>query len=233
MKFVNPHSWDVSPSEARQIQEEMRARLSMQDVFSLENVHLIAGVDNAYIEGESGTISCAVVVVLRFPESDVIETRYASMPVSFPYVPGLLAFREAPAILAACQQLQATPDVFLFDAHGYAHPRRFGAASHLGVVLDAPSIGCAKSRLVGQYDEPGPSFGDYTFLLAEGEIVGAAVRTRVGHSPLFVSIGHKISLATSLRITLACCRKDRFLPEPAFQAHRLVTAYAKLAIRHF
>ncbi len=227
MKFVNLNSWDVSPSEALQIQQEMRARLILQDVLSFENVHIIAGVDNAYVEGERETTSYAVVVALRFPELDVIETRYASLPVSFPYIPGLLSFREAPAILATCQQLEATPDVFLFDAHGYAHPRRCGAASHLGLVLDCTSIGCAKSRLVGQYDEPGPAFGDYTFLRADGEIIGAAVRTRLRHSPLFVSIGHKISLDTAIRITLACCLKDRFMPEPTFQAHQLVTAYSK------
>ena len=227
MKFKNLNSWDVSPSEALLIQCELRTRLILHDTTSFENVHIIAGADNAYLEGEAGSRSLAAVVALRFPELDVVETRYASLPVTFPYMPGLLSFREAPAILAACQQLEAAPDVFLFDAHGYAHPRRYGAASHLGLALDCPSIGCAKSRLIGQYDEPGSAFGDYTFLTVDGEIIGAAVRTRPGHSPLFVSIGHKISLDTAIWITLACCRHNRFMPEPTFQAHKLVTAYSK------
>jgi deoxyribonuclease V len=227
MKFENLNPWDVSPVKALQVQQEMRARLIKQDMASLENLRIVAGVDNAYIEREGETLSIATVVALSFPKLDVIETRWASLPVSFPYIPGLLAFREAPAILAACQQLEAAVDVFLFDAHGYAHFRRFGAASHLGVVLDRPSIGCAKSRLVGIYEEPGPAFGDYTFLTEQGEVIGAAVRSRAGHSPLFVSVGHKISLETAIRTILACCLHNRFLPEPTYQAHRLVTAYAK------
>jgi deoxyribonuclease V len=228
MKIETYHPWDVTPSKAQQIQREMRDRLSLEDSIDLENLHLVAGVDNAYKKGVKETIAFSAVVALGFPDLNVIETHYARQPVTFPYIPGLLSFREAPAALAACHLLEANPDIIIFDAHGYAHPRRFGAASHLGVLLDRPSIGCAKSWLVGQYDEPGPAFGDYALLWDEGEMIGAAVRTRVGHSPLFVSIGHQISLETAIRITLACCRNNHFMPEPTRQAHNLATAYAKL-----
>ncbi|MDF2762727.1 MAG: endonuclease, partial [Thermomicrobiales bacterium] len=165
----------------------------------------------------------AVVVVLTFPAMEVIETAIAWKPIAFPYVPGLLSFREAPAVLAACADLTAEPDIFLCDGQGYAHPRRFGLASHLGVLLERPTIGCAKSRLVGEYEEPERVFGAQTPLVDRGEVVGAAVRTRPRHKPLFVSPGHKISVATAVVVALACCRDGAFLPEPTRLAHELVT----------
>lgn len=232
MKIEYQTRWDVTPEEARQIQERTRARLVTTGDFPLENIHFIAGVDNAYVKSQGGINAYAVVVALNYPDLKVIETHYATMPVKFPYIPGLLFFREAPAILEACQQLSVTPDVFLFDAHGYAHPRRFGAASHLGVILKKPSIGCAKTRLVGNYQEPGPAFGDYSLLVDHDEVIGAAVRTRLNHSPLFVSIGHQLSLQAAIRIVLACCRNNLFLPEPTRLAHKLITSYTKPFRKH-
>jgi deoxyribonuclease V len=168
--------------------------------------------------------------VLTFPGLEIIETQVASRPVTFPYVPGLLSFREGPALIDAFRQVQAEPDVVLFDAQGYAHPRRLGAASHLGLALERPAIGCAKSRLVGHYDEPGDAFGDRSMLVDGGEVIGAAVRTRPGRAPLFVSPGHHVSVDSAVEVALACCRNGRFMPEPTRLADRLVRE-AKLAVR--
>jgi deoxyribonuclease V len=144
--------------------------------------------------------------------------------VAFPYVPGLLSFRDAPAVLAVCAEVRSEPDLLLFDGQGFAHPRRFGLASHLGLVLDRPSIGCAKSRLVGHWEEPARVFGAHTPLIDRGEVVGAAVRTRPRHAPLFVSPGHKVSVATAVALALACCRDGAFMPVPTRLAHEAVTA---------
>ena len=223
MRFTALHAWDVTPAEARAVQADLAGRVLLTDAMSLDAIETIAGVDNAYIKEDGKTIACAVVVALAFPSHEVIETAVAWSPVTFPYVPGLLSFREAPAVLAACAELNAEPDVVLFDAQGYAHPRRLGLASHLGLVLDRPAIGCAKSRLIGQYEEPARVFGAHTPLVDGGEVVGAAVRTRPRHKPLFVSPGHKVSVETAVAIGLACCREGRFLPEPTRLAHEMVT----------
>jgi deoxyribonuclease V len=222
MQITELHAWDVTPAEARRIQQELRERVRLVDDLRLEDVRLVAGVDNGYAARAGTTTAYAAVVVLRFPELEAVETRTASCPVSFPYVPGLLSFREGPAVLAALRQVQAEPDVFLFDAQGYAHPRRFGAASHLGVILDRPSIGCAKSRLIGQYDEPEPAFGAHSPLLDKGELIGAVVRSRAERAPLFVSPGHKLSIDTAVAIALACCRGRSIMPEPTRLADKLV-----------
>lgn len=223
MRIAGLHEWDVTPAEARVIQADLAGRLSLHDGFSPDAVTIVAGVDNAYLKRAGATDACAAVVALTFPEMRVLETAVAWRRVTFPYVPGLLSFREAPAILAACRELSAEPDLFLFDGQGYAHPRRFGLASHLGVVLDRPSIGCAKSRLIGQYEEPPREFGAFTPLLDGDEVIGAAVRTRPRHKPLFVSPGHKVSVETAVAMTLACCRDGAFMPEPTRLAHELVT----------
>jgi deoxyribonuclease V len=227
MEIQELHAWDASPDEARRLQRELRRRVSLTDSVDLARVTSVAGVDNAYVKEGVGAVAHAAAVLLSFPDLEVVETVYAACPVDFPYIPGLLSFREAPAILAALRQLTAAPDVFLFDGQGYAHFQRLGLASHLGLVLDRPTIGCAKSKLVGRYDEPADEFGAHTPLIDRGEVVGAAVRTRPGHSPLFVSPGHKVSAASAVAIALACCRGDRFLPEPTRLAHDLVTARAE------
>ena len=220
---LNLHAWDVSPTEARNIQADLAGRVDLSGGISLDAVKIVAGIDNTYVTEEGKTIAGAVVVVLSFPDMEVIEKAITWQPIAFPYVPGLLSFREAPAVLAAYADLTVEPDVILCDGQGYAHPRRFGLASHLGVILERPTIGCAKSRLIGEYEEPERAFGDNTPLVDRGEVVGAAVRTRPRHKPLFVSPGHKISVETAVEITLACCRNGAFLPEPTRLAHQLVT----------
>jgi deoxyribonuclease V len=227
MRITELHAWDVSPAEARAIQAELAGRVSLEDAISLSEITTIAGVDNTYVTRNDETMAGAVIVVLTSPVLEVIETAIAWRPVTFPYVPGLLSFREAPAVLAACADLRTEPDVFLFDGQGYAHPRRLGLASHLGVILDRSSIGCAKSRLVGHYEEPERVFGAHTPLIDRGEVVGAAVRTRPRHKPLFVSPGHKISVETAVTLTLACCRNGAFLPEPTRLAHEIITGERK------
>lgn len=226
MHIQHLHDWNVSPTEARHIQETLRARLQTSDAIALDDIHHVAGVDNAYRRDGDGGSAYAAVVVLDFPTLEIVDTAFGSCPVAFPYIPGLLTFREAPAVLQALEQVSIEPDVVLFDGHGYAHPRRFGLASHLGVLLDRPSIGCAKSRLVGRFDEPPQDFGAWTPLIDKEETIGAVLRTRPGHTPLFVSIGHKTSLETAVAVVLACRRSGRFLPEPTRLAHQLVTKRA-------
>ena len=223
MKFRELHSWDVSPVEAASIQEQLAGRVQLVDAISLDQITAVAGIDNSYVSLDGKTTACATVVVLSFPALELVETKIAWRPVTFPYVPGLLSFREAPAILAACSQVKAEPEVILLDGQGYAHPRRFGLASHIGVILDQPTIGCAKSRLVGKADEPARVFGALTPLIDRDEVVGAALRTKPRHKPLFVSPGHKITIATAVAITLACSQPDQFLPTPTRLAHEIVT----------
>jgi deoxyribonuclease V len=227
MHVTELHRWDVDPVQARRIQAELAARVVLADAISLADVRIVAGVDNTYVTRDGTTTAHAVVVVLSFPELEVIATAFAARPVDFPYVPGLLSFREAPAVLAAFAGVTTEPDVVLFDGQGYAHPRRFGLASHLGLILDRPAIGCAKSKLVGRYEEPERAFGAHAPLVDRGEVVGAAVRTRPRHRPLFVSPGHKVSVAGAVAIALACCRDGGFLPVPTRLAHEAVTARAR------
>jgi deoxyribonuclease V len=187
----------------------------------------VAGIDNAYIKHPGETTAYAAAALFIMPITEPLEMLIVDRTVTFPYVPGLLSFREGPAAIAAVEQLSVAPDVILCDGQGYAHPRRFGLACHLGVVLDLPSVGCAKSRLIGEFEEPGEAIGDWTPLLDRGDLVGAAVRTQVGHAPLFVSPGHKVSVETAVAIALACCRDGRFLPVPTKAAHDAVTAHTK------
>jgi deoxyribonuclease V len=227
MEISEPHPWDVAADEARRIQYRLRRQVDLTDGLMPDRITLVAGVDNGYVRDGEHTIAHAAVVVLRLPSLEIETTAFATARAAFPYMPGLLSFREAPAILAALRGLSVEPEVFLFDGHGIAHPRRLGIATHLGVVLGRPTIGCAKSRLIGRYEEPAREFGAQTPLIDAGEVIGAAVRTRPGHAPLFVSPGHRVSLATALAVVLACCREGRFLPEPTRLAHDLVTERAR------
>jgi len=214
------HSWDVSHAEAIRLQETLRGQVIVEN--RLGDVRAVAGVDVAV----QGDVARAAVVVLRYPELDPLEVVCAERPVAFPYVPGLLAFREAPAVLAGCAELRTEPDLFLFDGHGLAHPRRMGLACHLGLCLDKPAIGCAKSRLCGEQEELAPDAGAWVPLRDGPEIIGAVVRTRQGTKPVYVSIGHKVDLETAICYVLATCRPshagDRAyrLPEPCRLAHR-------------
>jgi deoxyribonuclease V len=220
-----PHPWNVSVREAKEIQAELAASVSIRPSLELAGVRLVAGIDAGYVRHDTGFIAYAAVVVFTFPALELVETVVGRAPVVFPYVPGYLTFREGPAILDALATLESEPDVLLFDGQGYAHPRRIGLATHMGVVLDHPSIGCAKSRLIGEFDEPTDTFGATSPLVDKAEVIGAAVRTRPGHAPLFVSPGHKVDVELAVAITLACCRGETFLPLPTQSAHVAVAAY--------
>jgi deoxyribonuclease V len=213
MKIVHPHAWNVSVPEAIRIQKELRARIVDRDDFS--QIEAIAGVDIS----TAGNLARAAVVVLSYPGLQPMEQCSATRPIQFPYVPGLLAFREVPAILDALEKLRLEPDLIMADAQGLAHPRRFGLASHLGMVLDKPTIGCAKSRLCGEHAEPGEKAGNWALLTEAGEVIGAAVRTKDATNAVYVSVGHRVSLESAIQTVLKCCRKYR-IPEPTRLADR-------------
>lgn len=210
--------WNVTPKEAVQLQANMRDMARIED--DLGEIRLVAGVDVAigrgWKEGRCG------IVILSFPELELVETRVHAAPVRFPYVPGLLAFREVPIFLETYKLLEHEPDLIMFDGQGYAHPRRFGLACHGGVVLDKPSIGCAKSRLIGDYSESAPEAGSASPLIApEGDQIGVVLRTRSAVNPMFVSPGHRVSFDSAARLALACTRGCR-VPEPTRLAHILL-----------
>jgi len=214
------HKWDLTPAEARALQERLSSRVVRRN--ELHALHTVAGVDISTAQGRAH----AAIVILRFPELEPIDSAEADLPLTFPYVPGLLAFREAPAILAAAALLRTAPDLFIVDGHGLAHPRRMGIASHVGLFLDRPTIGCAKSRLCGETRYLGRVSGDCTALVDAGEVVGVALRTRTDVEPVYVSIGHKVDLPTAIYYVLRCCWGYR-IPEPTRWAHQ-VAGGAKL-----
>jgi deoxyribonuclease V len=183
----------------------------------LGSVETVAGVDVGFPDPQTAR---AAVVVLRLTDIEPLDYAVAEAPVAFPYIPGLLSFRETPAVLSALEKLHVWPDLFIFDAQGLAHPRRLGLASHVGLLLNWPSIGCAKSRLTGEYVEPGPERGDWSPLVDGGECIGAVLRTRSGVKPVFVSIGHRVDLETAVRYVLSCAPRYR-LPETTRYAHRV------------
>ena len=212
------HPWDVTPAQARAIQLQGRARVIADD--ALGRVGRVAGIDVGL--EESGAISRAAVAVLEVPSLTLVESAVARLPTAFPYVPGLLSFREIPAALEALGRLSAPPDLLLCDGQGYAHPRRFGLACHLGVLTGLPSIGVAKSRLIGTHGPLPDEKGAWVPLLDGDETIGAVLRTRGGVAPVYVSVGHRVSLPTAIRWVLACTTRFR-LPETTRQAHRLAS----------
>lgn len=215
------HRWDVSVEEAIALQERLRPLLQHTNALALDQIRTVAGLDAAYDEREDGMArGRAAVVACSFPALEVIEQATTVTEGVFPYVPGLLSFREGPVLLAALGRLNAMPDVLLFDGQGYAHPRRFGLACHLGLYLNRPSLGCAKTRLTGIYDEPGPNQGGCSPLRDGVEVVGMVVRTRARTKPVFVSAGHLIDLPTATELALRCARGFR-LPEPIRLADQL------------
>lgn len=213
------HRWNLSPKEAIQIQEELRSRVVITPL-AKNNLRLIAGVDVGLPRGAK--TARAAIAVLDYGTMELVDQATAEIPVSFPYVPGLLSFREMPVILAALEQLETWPDVFMVDGHGYAHPRRFGLACHLGVWLDQATIGCGKSILIGKQAPLENQRGGVAFLQDADEIIGAAVRTRDEVKPVYISVGHRTDLKSAIRITLDCGRGIR-LPEPIRWAHRLAS----------
>ncbi len=212
------HSWQVTPEHARRIQSEGRERVVAADC--LGEVRRVAGIDVGF--EDAGTVTRAAVAVLDFPTLHPLESALARLPTTFPYVPGLLSFREIPAVLEALGQLSAPPDLLLCDGQGYAHPRRFGLACHLGVLTGLPSIGVAKSRLIGTHGPLPAHKGAWVPLLDGDEAIGAVLRTRTAVAPLYVSIGHRITLPTAIHWVLACTTRYR-LPETTRQAHRLAS----------
>jgi len=212
------HGWDLSPAEAIALQQTLRGQLILTD--RLDSVRRVAGVDVGFDAG--GTVTRAAVAVLRFPELSLLEKAIARQPTRFPYVPGLLSFRELPAVLEALAQLAQAPDLLLCDGQGIAHPRRLGIAAHLGLLTDIPSIGVAKTRLWGRHDAVPAARGAWTPLWDGEEMIGAVLRSRVNVKPLYVSPGHRIGLLTAIDYVMRCCTRYR-LPETTRHAHRLAS----------
>lgn len=212
------HSWEVSPAQARLIQNRLREKLVIAP--PTRQPSNIAGIDVSIRD----SMARAAVALFSFPSLELLQTTLAEVEISFPYVPGLLAFREGPAVLAALERMSIPPDMLMFDAQGIAHPRRMGLASHIGILLDIPSIGCAKSRLCGEYQPPEKHKGSWTPLYDNDEIIGAVVRTRDNVRPVFVSVGHRVDLESAIEIVLSCTTRYR-LPEPTRWAHRIANSY--------
>jgi deoxyribonuclease V len=219
------HSWDLTPAEARALQRRLAAEVDVSTPLRAD-WRTAAAADVSY-DRFSPVLHAAVVVVDRLT-GDTIETAGVTAPASFPYVPGLLSFREAPAVLAAFAKLATVPDVVLCDGQGIAHPRRFGLACHLGLWLGIPAVGCAKSRLCGEHDEPGPRKGDRAPLIDRGETIGTVLRTRDRVAPLYVSPGHRCDLEGAVGAVLALVGKYR-LPDPSRAAHDLVNELRRAA----
>ena len=241
MQIKNLHSWDLSYSEAAALQRRLSEEVQfVRPRWVRGRLETVAGLDCSISRDGQRIIASAV--VLRFLPSgipwtkakkglwgaleshdfELIETATASLKVSFPYIPGLLSFREAPACIAAVEKLKKEPDVFLIDGQGIAHPRRLGLAAHLGLFFDGVTIGCAKSRLTGYFEEPAFEKGSYSLLEDKNETIGAVLRTRTKVKPVFVSVGNKCTLEDAIRIVLACTTRYR-LPEPTRLAHQLVS----------
>jgi deoxyribonuclease V len=214
MRVDELHGFDLSPPEARRLQEELASRVVAWPALDLAGVRYVAGADVS----TQNDMAYATVVVLEFPGLTLVEVQGFEAPLRFPYVPGLLSFREVPSLAGALRKVETRVDALILDAQGLAHPRRMGLASHLGIFLDVPTVGCAKSRLVGSYEEPGREKGSATDLVYRGETVGRVVRTREGVSPVYVSVGNGIDLKSSVDLVLACCTKYRS-PESTRQAH--------------
>ena len=210
------HEWNVSPAQARAIQESLRERVITEDHFG--EIRTVAGVDIGIKKG----LGRAAAVLLDFPSLALRDYVVIKAELRFPYVPGLLSFRECPPALAALRALPQRPDLLVCDGQGLAHPRRFGIACHLGVLLDIPAIGAAKSRLIGAHDAPAAERGSQAALLDGEEVIGAVLRTRANTRPMYVSVGHRISLDTAVALTLHCAPRYR-IPEPTRQAHKLAS----------
>jgi deoxyribonuclease V len=215
---MQPHPWNVSPREAREIQERLRGNVVTHD--ELGSVRYVAGIDVGFSDG--GHRARAAVALLPLPGLELWEHAVAHMGTEFPYVPGLLSFREAPVAMEALLSLRQRPDLLLCDGQGVAHPRRFGLACHIGVLSGIPAIGVAKSRLIGVHAPLGNERGAWRPLLDGHEVVGAVLRTRTGVKPVYVSIGHKVSLSKALKFVLRCTPRYR-LPETTRQAHRIAS----------
>jgi len=234
MRLAIKHRWDVTTAEARGIQEGLRSRWEGRD--RLGAIPTVAGLDAAFVLKGSQAFrkpsrwnalrdanrAIGAVVLFNYPEMSELERAYAEVPLGFPYVPGFLSFREIPALLAALGKLKRMPDLLFCDGQGYAHPRRMGLASHLGIILDLPSIGCAKSLLIGEHPAIGRQQGEWSAIRDGEETIGAALRTRTGCAPMYISAGHRVTLETALKLTLSVCDGTR-VPRPTREADRFVS----------
>ena len=209
--------WDLAPREAMRLQESLRERVELEDRFG--EIRYVAGADMAF--DPATEVAFGGVIVYRLPGLEEVERRMARRKLRFPYVPGLLSFRECPVLLAAFARLKTEPDLILIDGQGFAHPRRLGIACHIGILFDKPTVGCAKSRLVGEHDEPGKRAGSTAPLMLEGERVGVVLRTRDGVRPVYVSTGHRVSLDSALGFVNRCIDGFR-IPKPTREADHFV-----------
>ena len=209
------HAWDLAPAEAVALQRKLSRQVRRRG--RPAHIACVAGVDVGF--EQDGMITKAAVAILSFPQLELVEVRVNRIRTCFPYVPGLLSFRELPAVLPAFERLERLPDLVLCDGQGYVHPRRFGIACHLGVLLDVPTIGIGKTRLLGRHAAVPDRRGASTPLLHDGKVIGAVLRTRAGVRPLYLSVGHRIGLTHALDIVMDCTTRFR-LPEPIRAAHR-------------
>jgi deoxyribonuclease V len=215
MQVHHRHDWNVSAQEAVDIQKRLAGELVTDAPLDFGAVEYVAGVDVSVKDN----ISQAAVVVMTYPHLEPIETVTAKMPTPFPYIPGLLTFREGPVLVDAFEQLQHEPDVFVFDGMGRIHPRRMGIAAHMGLWLQRPTIGVGKTHLIGEYDQPGTEKGSYSWITDKGETIGALLRTRANVKPVYVSVGHMGELTNTVEFVLKCSPKYR-LPRPIRLAHK-------------
>jgi deoxyribonuclease V len=218
-RYIQLHDWNVTPREAVELQKSLRSRVSLTPLKG--RVETIAGTDISFNKFSSTVY--AGIVVLKLPSLEVVEEVGVVSETRFPYVPGLLSFRETPSVLEAWAKLKTEPDAVMFDGQGLAHPRRVGIACHVGLLIERPTLGCAKSVLVGKYEEPAEERGTWSEMIDRGEVVGAALRTKTRVQPIFVSPGHLIDLPGAIRLTLECDGGYR-QPEPTRRAHLLVNA---------
>jgi deoxyribonuclease V len=226
MKVRLDHPWDLTPQEAARLQLELRERIKMKRDFG--KIRTVARADIAL--DQAMNVGYAGVIVYSFPDGVELERQSAARSLTFPYVPGLLVFREGPVLLAALEKLRTDPDLIFLDAHGYSHPRRFGLASHMGVILNQPAIGCAKSVLVGRYDNPANEAGAWTPLMDRNETIGAVLRTRRNTRPVFISVGHRIDLETAVEFATACTDGFR-IPRPTRKADHYVGELKRQSLR--
>jgi deoxyribonuclease V len=217
MRLKHLHGWEVTTAEARAIQQRLAGRVRLEPL--PDDVSLVAGADVA-VSRRAGLVFAAV-LVFRLPQMELLEEATAHVETTFPYVPGLLTFREGPPLVQAFTALGTRPDAVIFDGQGFAHPRRLGLATHMGLWLGLPTVGCAKSRLIGEHEEPGLRKGDSAVLRDGEEQIGVVLRTRDSVKPVFVSPGHLADFGSSERLVLSCCTRYR-LPEPTRQAHMAV-----------
>lgn len=220
MQLHNLHSWDLQPKEAVKYQKLLSKKISFLPNYN--HISLIAGVDASYKNG----FVIGGITILKYPELTLLTQEYAIKQINFPYISGLLTFREGPVLIDLLSKVKINPDIIMFDGQGIAHPRQMGIATHMGLLLDKPTIGCAKSRLVGKYAEPGIQKGCYSLLSHKGKVVGAVVRTRDKTKPLFISPGNHMNLEKAIKITLSSTAKYR-IPEPIRRTHLLVNQIKK------